>query len=331
VLASYRLPGPQRVLGEFPGTQLSLRVQAGESRYVLRRFNEYTRPSALHGQFLLADFLHRGGLRVLRPIRTREERPYAAAGDRLWALFPHCEGRPGRNDSPEDRLTAAAQQGSWVAAAERIRVAPEWELIVRLARPYRQRKSWAWVVALDRVADFAREHGVLNKLRETKTGGPALAPLEAALADFEQALAEEQVARLPRTVTHGDLHPTNLLIEQSRVTVLDLDCYSFEPRAADLARTLSPCLGRAPDAPAALVRAFQARARVAEEELAVLPLLVCAHGLYYAVGHALMFLEETAEAEQAKWLASITHGTRAISWYRRERDRVLNLLRGREA
>jgi hypothetical protein len=81
VLANYRLPGPPRVFGELPGTQLSLRVQAGENRYVLRRFNEYTKASALHGQFLLADFLHRGGLRVLRPLtreRTARMSPQAA-------------------------------------------------------------------------------------------------------------------------------------------------------------------------------------------------------------------------------------------------------------
>lgn len=332
VLAAYRLPGFPRVAGRLPGTQLTFRVRAGESTFVLHRCNEYTEPPDLRSQCLLASFLRRAGLSVVEPLKTKEEESFVLAGERLWMVFPHATGRRGKPNRPEDRAALAEAQGQWVAAAERVRTAPEWELIARTAKRYRQRKSWAWAVPLDRVPHFAAERKVLEKARlelrpeEKETVPPALDGLGSALAQLEQLLARAGVAKLPHTVTHGDFVLTNTLLDGRSATVLDLDCYSYEPRAADFARSVSHCMRRVPEAELrALARAFQSRARLAPEEMECVPLLIAAYELYYAVMHVLLMLEEEGP-DRAKMLAAIQEEAEAITRYHKERDRLTRLM-----
>ncbi len=258
------------MVGKLPGTQLNLHVRAGESEFVLRRFNEYTEPAALRGQFLLASFLRRAGLRVVVPLKTKEDESFVLHDDRLWAVFPRVAGRRGNQEREEERAALVYQQGQWITAAERVRTAPEWDIITRCAKRFRQRKSWAWVVPLDRVPRFASERKVMENARlelrpeEREAVLPILENLGAALSQLEQLLLRMGIPSLPHTATHGDFVLGNVLFNGRTMTVMDLDCYAYEPRAADFARTLSHWRRKSSELELqTLGKVFQSRAHLA--------------------------------------------------------------------
>ena len=107
--------------------------------------------------------------------------------------------------------------------------------------------------------------------------------------------------------------------------VLDLDCFSFEPRVADFARAANWFhTDRTPQENASLLRQFQGQARLSEEELRALPLMMCAHDLYYAVGHVLLFLTEDA-ASQAHLIGQIESEVKAADRFEREGEEIMSM------
>ncbi len=214
-----------------------------------------------------------------------------------------------------------------------MRTAPEWDLIIRTAQRYRQRKSWAWVVPLDRVPHFASERKLLENARlalrpeEREAVLPILDTLGTALSQLDQLLLRIGVTKLPHTVTHGDLVLGNLLFDRRTITVMDLDCYSYEPRAADFARTVSHWRRKLTELEMrTLVKVFQSRAHLAPEELECLPLLIAAYELYYAVLHVLLMLEMEAPADRIKMLTSVEEEARAVTRYHKDRGHLMALL-----
>ena len=130
---------------------------------------------------------------------------------------------------------------------------------------------------------------------------------------------------LPRTVTHGDFWASNICLSEDDLVVLDLDCFSLEPRVADFARAANWFHGdRTPQENASLLREFQSHARLSESELRALPLMMCAHDLYYAVGHVLLFLTEDV-GRQAHLIGRIECEMKAADRFEREGEEMLSV------
>jgi Ser/Thr protein kinase RdoA (MazF antagonist) len=319
-------------VGAVEATHAAFRVRAGDASYLLRQFNPYLEVDDLRAQFRLAELMDASGLRTPRPIRTREREPFVAVQGRLWALFPWCEGRSGSGSSHADLMLLAAAQGAWIEQSQRLPESLHWDSIVCSAWKFRQRKSWAWVVPLDRVPQFATRHRVLETARRANLSGPhgeAFLPLldqvEAGLHEFAELLAAQRVDALPHAITHGDFWASNLQIGEDGVNVLDLDCFTYEPRVTDFARAANWYHKQhTPPENAALFARFQGPARLTAEEREALPLMMCAHDLYYAVGHVLLFLEEQEATARSRLLDSITSEAQAARRYRREREAILS-------
>jgi Ser/Thr protein kinase RdoA (MazF antagonist) len=138
-------------------------------------------------------------------------------------------------------------------------------------------------------------------------------------------LRDQAVSQLPHTVTHGDFWASNICVSDEGSTVLDLDCYSFEPRVTDFARAANWYYQtRSASENASLFRHFQEKARLSVQEAEALPLMMCAHDLYYAIGHVLLFLHENPES-QARLLARIQFEIRAPERYQQDRDRIRHM------
>jgi len=106
-------------------------------------------------------------------------------------------------------------------------------------------------------------------------------------------------------ISHGDFWASNICISDRGTHVLDLDCFSYEPRVADFARAAHWFYSQhQPEQNRFLTDRFRSAAGIAPEELAPLPALVAAHNLYYLVGAALRSPGESA-AEQTKIVEDI--------------------------
>ncbi|UCH35913.1 MAG: phosphotransferase [Armatimonadota bacterium] len=287
--------------------------------FALRQFNPCAHPDDLRAQFLLTELMCELGLRTPVPVAAKNGQLLVEVRERLWALFPWVEGRPGRAERAEDMAIMAAVQGDWVACADQLKSDERWPEIVACARKYRQRKPWAWVVPLDQVPSFARQQRVIERAR---TEGPLginaaefaslVSELERAITDFEDLLVSSGVREMPHTVTHGDLWPSNIVVDRQGAVVLDLDCYSLEPRVTDFARAASLFLqGRSGARNAHLFQRFQARARLSQREADVLPLMMCAFDLYHGASRLLLLLAEPKLEDRARLVPVIRSDAQA--------------------
>ena len=119
---------------------------------------------------------------------------------------------------------AASQQGAWVVAGERVRAAPEWEWIVQMA----QLSPAAHVVGVGGApGSGARVRAsrtcsagcrVPSPGEAARTCGPCSTPLRTRAGGAVELIAQQKLSALPHTVTHGDLYPSNLLIEERSAT-----------------------------------------------------------------------------------------------------------------
>jgi len=288
-------------------------------------------------QFLLAKLVQEAGLKISVPIPTKDGEILVEVAYRLWALFPWCEGRPGQGDCVEDLGVLTSTQGAWIECGERLRSNPHWETIVHAAQRFRQRKSWAWIVPLDQVPRFVSEHRIIQWAHGEAAEAPEspernmfldlLPEVYAKICEFKELLKEQGIRELPHTVTHGDFWASNVILSDGEAVVLDLDCFSFEPRIADFARAANWYYReRSASENADLFRRFQERARLRMEEVKALPLMMCAHDLYYAVGHVLLFLDEEGNPDgQRGMIEAIQSEMKAPERFQHERDRILRL------
>lgn len=338
----YDLGGSAEIVHQLEATHAAFQAKAGGRLYALRQFNSYMNEEDLRMQFRLTELMQDAGLKTPVPIRVRDGEVFVEVEHRLWALFPWCDGHFGRSDCIEDLSVLTSTQGAWVECCERLRPSPHWSKIVHSARKFRQRKSWAWVVPLDQVPRFAEEHKVIHRARCEAPEGPnreaflnLLPEVYSGICKFEELLKQQGIHDLPHTVTHGDFWASNIIISDAEqaasslphreATVLDLDCYSFEPRITDFARAANWYYKeRSESENAYLLKRFQKRARLSVEEIEALPLMMCAHDLYYAVGHVFLFLQEDRDG-QSQMIAAIQREMRAAERYQRERDTILRM------
>ena len=330
----YDLGGNAEIVRPLQATHAAFQVSAGNRVYALRQFNPYMDVEDLRTQFRFTELMRDAGLRTPVPIPTKDGEVFVEVAYRLWALFPWCDGRLGQIDRVEDLSVIASIQGTWVKCCEHLRLEPDWETIVCTAQMFRQRKSWAWIVPLDQVPRFVKEHRVIQKARGDTEEGPyrktfldILPEVYANICKFEELLKEQKVYELPHTVTHGDFWASNVILSDGEAVVLDLDCFSFEPRIADFARAANWYYQeRSASENADLFRRFQERARLHVEEAEALPLMMCAHDLYYAVGHVLLFLDEEGNPDGQKgMIEAIQSEMKAPERYQYERDRILRM------
>jgi Ser/Thr protein kinase RdoA (MazF antagonist) len=329
----YDLGGDAKICRQLEATHAAFQVRAGDRLYALRQFNPYMDAEALRTQFLLAGLMREAGLNTPLPVPTDGGEPFVEVEGRLWAVFPWCNGRPGASDCMADLFVLASVQGKWIECGELVRASRQWETIVRCAGRHRQRKSWAWVVPLDQVPRFAHEQMIVDRARAEAPEGPyreAFLHLACEVGDsvrgFDRLLERQRVRDLSHAVTHGDFWVSNVSISEDTAAVLDLDCYSFEPRVTDFARAANWYYReRSASENAQLFREFQAHAHLGGREIETLPLMMCTHDLFYCVARTLLFMEERESlTAQRRLIETIRAEARASERYERERDSVLH-------
>lgn len=315
-------------------TQSVFRFNAGSRHLKLKQFSQYSRPDDLKAEFQLSRLLSDKGVAISSPISSKDGELFVEVDEKLWALFPWYEGVAGDAGSTQDLEALASAQGKWVAACANLEAEPEWHSIRQSARKYRQRKDWAWVVPLDEIPVFAEEHGTIENAAEKDTDCPhhkklnrLLPDLRKSLEDFRALLEENRVSELPRSVSHGDFRANNILIGDDGERVIDLDCFSYEPRITDFARAARDYYKNlGPDDGTDMLEAFQENAKLDEEEVAALPLMICALDMYYAVMHTYLFLGESP-ANREKLLKKVGTDMRACERYRNERDEIMAIFK----
>ena len=315
VLELYGLDPPAVRLQSIEATHQAFRVVARSGEFALRQYNPYTEPQHLAAQFLLADLLQDTPIQTPPSIRTRNGQRFAEVDGGFWALFPWRQGRSGQHGNAEDHRSLAAAAGRWVGGVKQAARKPEWTEVECAAAVFRQRKDWAWVVPLDRVPEFARGIGAVDRMRRDPPKDSrqqfreTVDDIEACLEEFTTIAKEHGAADLPRCVTHGDLCPENLLIGSEVLTFIDLDCFTYEPRAADLARAVCRLGDNLTEQRLReLLPEFQKIAVLAREEIEAIPLLMAGYYLYYAVMHGLLYLVDTP-AERRRTAARIATET----------------------
>ncbi len=328
VLRGYGLAAEFRSVTELEATHRAFRIDVDGRSYALRQFNRFMTAADLEAQACLAVALSQAGLSTPAPLPANDERLFVQVNDRLWALFPWCDGHPGDSRQFDDLVALVEAQGRWVRCAGRIGQARHWNTILSTARRFRQRKDWAWIVPLDQLPRFVDElampalsaRGPANPQGDRLRG--LLPGLSEAASRLRGMLDAQSVSSLPHMISHGDFWASNICISDRGTHVLDLDCFSYEPRVTDFARAAHWWYDQhTPAENRFLMDRFGSVAGLAPEELKALPALVCAHKLYYLVGAALRFRGES-DAEQAKIAKEILAGLGAVSEWDRERSAI---------
>ncbi|MEW6686195.1 MAG: phosphotransferase [Candidatus Edwardsbacteria bacterium] len=332
VIEKYNLDEKAEIVCELKATHRAFRVRAGNKLYALRKFNPYMDAEDLRVQFLFATLMQHAGLNTNIPILTKDGETFVEVKGELWALFPWCDWRCGNDDCMDDLLVLSSIQGLWINCCEKLRSHSLWDAIVCNAQKFRQRKSWAWVIPLDQVPRFVEECKIIQKAESEVSDSPyrerflnLLPQVYSGICKFDRILKEQEIHTLPHMVTHGDFHPSNVFVSNKKeVAVFDLDCYSFEPRITDFARAANWYYNkRSGLEKARLFKKFQMHAHLSEEEIEALPLMMCAHDLYYAVGHIILFPGEP-EDNQYRLIKSIQRELKAPERYQRMHDDILH-------
>lgn len=327
VLKRYQLVGAA-ISKQLEETHLSFQVKTNNKAFVLRQYNQYMHAEDLRVQFLFAKLLIEVGLKSLLPIPTVEGDPFAQVNKRLWSLFPWYEGRRGTENLQTNLEVLTSTQGMWIQCGEKLRSNENWSAITATAQQYRQRKSWAWVVPLDQIPQFVESHNIISRIhdrvkrsnykREYVNRLIALLPeAESSIYAFGELIGEKGINDLPHIVTNDDFTLGNIHINDADSVVLDLDCFSYEPRISDFARTLNHYYRKLSESDHVhLLGQFQVNEQLGREEIETLLLMMCAYDLYYAIMHILLFLEEEGNPEgQQQMINAIENEIRSSDLY----------------
>ncbi len=286
VLAHYSVGVGSQQVRQIEATHRAFRVEVDGKPYALRQFNPYMACEDLATQLLLAHAMAEAGLSTPVPVPTDDRKPFVQLACRLWALFPWCDGRPGDPERFEDLMALVEAEAKWATCCGPVEHSPHWDAIVGTAKRLRRRKDWAWIVPLDQLPHFAQEIAIPKVSDELPRGstagklGEALPGLLWAAAVLQELLVDQSVGELPHMVTHGDFWASNIVISGEGTHVLDLDCFSYEPRVADFARSAHWYHAeRTPHENSRLMSRFRILTGLRDEEVQILPALIYAHDL----------------------------------------------------
>jgi aminoglycoside phosphotransferase (APT) family kinase protein len=194
---------------------LCYRVRSGDSDCVFRQARRDARPTRL----ALVRGVHELLLREKLPV---PELMYASNAASPWTITRFISGSPFDYRSAR-QLASAARVLARVHAVDVRALRASW------VAPDDSPSSW-----MDDVdsALAAAQAAVEPELREAT----AWSVFADAAHDVVAALAPQELSTLPRTLTHGDFHGSNLLFAGDVVVgLLDLDAVDVAPRAADVA------------------------------------------------------------------------------------------------
>jgi len=325
VLQRYGLTARLCSVVELEATHRAYRIDAGRRSYALRQFNPFMTSADLAAQARLAAAMAEAGLSTPPPLPANDGEAFVELDGRLWALFPWCEGRRGDSRHFADLVALVEAQGDWVRLAGKIATSPHWDAVLSTAKRFRRRKDWAWIVPLDQLPPFMDEIAMpaLSECDLVGAHADGLKSLLPGLSDAGQRLRDildaQSVSRLRHMISHGDFWASNICLSELGTTVLDLDCFCFEPRIADFARSAHWYHAKhAPEENRFLMARFCSIAGLGPEEVRPLSTLILAHELYYLVGAALRFSGES-EAEQAEIVTEIRTGLERLRGWDRER------------
>jgi Ser/Thr protein kinase RdoA (MazF antagonist) len=326
VLQQYGLASEVRSATQLKGTHKAFRIDVNGRSYALRQYNPFMTTDDLTAQTFLAIALSQEGLPTPSPLPAKDKRFFAEVNQRLWVLFPWCEGHPGDSQQFEHLVALVEAQGKWIRCVDRIKKTPHWNLILSAARRLRRRKDWAWIFPLDHLPRFI-ENTAKQKLSSCNLAGKKADDLKILLPGLYQAsrelgkmLAAQSIDSLPRMISHGDLWTSNICISGSGTCILDLDCFSHEPRITDFARAAHWYHARnSVEENRLLISRFSNIAEVTEEEIRILPSLIYARDLYFLVGAALRFPFES-EVAQEEIIRMIDNGLMRLKHWDEERQ-----------
>ena len=208
-----------------------LAIHAGGMSWVLRRYGNLP-VDRVRAEHRLLRHVSALGLpfAVPSPVPARDGRTVVDDRGGALALFRHLPGRPLRRDEPGAAALAGRALAQLDAALARLplSVAPvDWRAAA-LGQVH---------AAVDDVAALADE--LVSAM--PRHDGPGWLRSTHERAD---AVAADLARRLPAQLTHGDMAPANLLVEDGRVTaVLDFEIAGADLRAMDLAAGLLQCTG----------------------------------------------------------------------------------------
>jgi len=205
------------------------RFKADGNTYILKRLGRAVAAGWLAFQSQAVERVHERGVPVTPFVPSvRGENTVCHAGS-AWQLTPYRPGRP-FVDGRADELTRVARCVSLVHSV------PVDGLDIAAANPIRDVETWL---------DSGRDE-LARLSAAARVAGVAEADLASLAREFERtldrALGELDAATyaaLPRTLTHGELTGSNILVDpatQEVVALLDWDGVAVRPRAYDLAR-----------------------------------------------------------------------------------------------
>ncbi len=273
-LTAYTVVPPVRCRLVSRGLNDTYRVETGSGPFYLRVYRHGLRSDAdTEAELALMSDLHRGGLRVSRPVPRTDGsllgRVRAAEGDRQVALFTPAEGVDVREIEP------------------------------RHAEAYGRLAAKLHTMADDSLPPYARIH-----IDERHLLDEPLTAIRARMGDEDgcagdlayleeiAARVRERLATLPRTLPayglcHGDLHPGNVRFgDDEEPTLFDFDWFGYGWRAYDLTVFLwnsylenRPKTWRAPRW-RAFLRGYRSIRPLTADDLAPVPLFLVARHIW---------------------------------------------------
>ncbi len=272
-LAAYALPPPAELvpLARTGINNQVMEVRAGPLRYVWKRYQSFEDPAAIRYEHRLLGWLATQGLpfAVPVPVPTRTGDTLCPTPEGWAALFPLLPGSPPELHDPGQVEAVGEALGALHAVLVHY---------PRTARP-----------AVYGYANLTQIHPALPDpahLTPETLALPLTPQLQALLARWRQAVQtlmawlQDQYARLPHQVIHGDFVPGNTLLQQGRVSaVLDFEMAGVDARAMDVASGLAFAM-RVWETPdpwprvTAFCRGYRRQGRLTDAEVAALPHLI---------------------------------------------------------
>jgi Ser/Thr protein kinase RdoA (MazF antagonist) len=323
-LAHYGL-GDFEALGPIykPSDSIGVGMQTTKGRNRLWRYHGFMTPEVVELQHALIAHMGECGVPIKRLIAARDGRTWREIDGQLVAVFEWFTGSTPDLRNSADLILSADLHAAWAKAAARFDPdIADWRGVARRWRP---RKGWAWVLptedlprvpkvmtlfaAVRDVASPPEHHDrMLERVRDT----------EARLEEFFEAANALDLARLPRGMNHGVFM---FGLADWNLGGTDVDDYLYEARIGDVGRMVYAIFDWAMSTEERLGRAglfierYREQVRLSEAEVRALCLYAWAQQLYYDVFHVALYLAELSGPDRGAHLLADR-----VTDYKRKRD-----------